>query len=113
MHCGRSTGKRVSVTARRRGIAARWTIAFPACSGESRITVAPAVRDNPSTSSRQGAGGFLGFNFDLQLRREVSMLNKLTILTFIALAASSLPGSAHAQAQQGARADLAGAYRCE
>jgi hypothetical protein len=42
------------------------------------------------------------------------MLNKSTTLAFIvALAASTLPGSAHAQAQQGARANLAGAYRCE
>ena len=42
------------------------------------------------------------------------MLNKSIGFTFIvALAASSLPGLAHAQAQQGARASLAGAYRCE
>jgi hypothetical protein len=42
------------------------------------------------------------------------MLNKSTTLAFIvALSASTLPGSAHAQAQQGARANLAGAYRCE
>jgi hypothetical protein len=59
-------------------------------------------------------GEFLDFNFDLQLRREVSMLNKSTGLVFIvALATSTLPGSAHAQAQQGTRANLAGAYRCE
>ena len=42
------------------------------------------------------------------------MLNKSTTLAFlVALAASTLPGSAHAQAQQGARANLGGAYRCE
>src|ERR1700730_17664170 len=42
------------------------------------------------------------------------MLNKSIGFTFIAaLAASSLPGSALAQAQQGARANLAGVYRCE
>jgi hypothetical protein len=57
---------------------------------------------------------FPDFNFDLQLRREVSMLNKSTTFAFIvALAASTLPGSAQAQAQQAARANLAGAYRCE
>jgi len=42
------------------------------------------------------------------------MLNKSIGFAFIvALAASSIPGFAHAQAQQGARASLAGAYRCE
>jgi hypothetical protein len=42
------------------------------------------------------------------------MPNKSTALAFIvALAASGLPDSARAQAQQGARADLAGAYRCQ
>jgi hypothetical protein len=42
------------------------------------------------------------------------MLTKSIGFTFIiALAASTLPGSAQAQAQQGARANLAGAYRCQ
>jgi hypothetical protein len=42
------------------------------------------------------------------------MLTKSIGFTFIvALAASSLSSSAFAQAQQGARANLAGAYRCE
>jgi hypothetical protein len=42
------------------------------------------------------------------------MLNKSIVPAFIvALAASTLPGSAQAQAQQGARANLTGAYRCE
>jgi hypothetical protein len=42
------------------------------------------------------------------------MQNKSTTLAFIvALATSTLPGLAQAQAQQGARANLAGAYRCE
>jgi hypothetical protein len=42
------------------------------------------------------------------------MLNTSIGFTFIvALAASILPGLAHAQAQKGARANLAGAYRCE
>jgi hypothetical protein len=42
------------------------------------------------------------------------MLNTSIGFTFIvALATSTLPGSALAQAQQGARANLAGAYRCE
>lgn len=42
------------------------------------------------------------------------MLTKSIGFTFIAaLAASTLPGSALSQAQQGAQANLAGAYRCE
>jgi hypothetical protein len=42
------------------------------------------------------------------------MLNKSIGFAFIVvLGASTLPGSAQAQAQQGARVNLAGAYRCE
>lgn len=42
------------------------------------------------------------------------MLSKLISVTFIlALAASTLPGSAHAQAQPSTAANLAGNYRCE
>ena len=42
------------------------------------------------------------------------MLYKSTGFAFIvALVASTLPGSAQAQAQQGAPVNLAGAYRCE
>ena len=42
------------------------------------------------------------------------MLNTSIGFTFIvALAASTLPGSVLAQARQGARANLAGVYRCE
>jgi hypothetical protein len=42
------------------------------------------------------------------------MLYKSTGFAFIVvLAASTLPGSAQAQAQQGSRVNLAGAYRCE
>jgi hypothetical protein len=53
-------------------------------------------------------------NFHLQLRREVAMLNQSTTFAFVvALAASTLPGWGHAQAQQSAPANLAGAYRCE
>jgi hypothetical protein len=41
------------------------------------------------------------------------MLNKSTTFAFIvALAASTLPNSAHAQARQGAQASLAGTYSC-
>jgi hypothetical protein len=42
------------------------------------------------------------------------MLNKSIDLAFIlALGASTLSGSVQSQAQQGARVNLAGAYRCE
>jgi hypothetical protein len=42
------------------------------------------------------------------------MSNKSTYVSFAAaLATLALPGLAHAQAQQGAAASLAGAYRCQ
>lgn len=39
--------------------------------------------------------------------------NSVYVSSVAALAALALPGSAHAQAQQGAFANLAGAYRCQ